>query len=87
MMKQKHQKPTKVKHKKKWQDLIGKCKSCQSSVTAISYDRVHTVLCGTFGGDFNLAVLADLVDYQIKITANIVQVLINSNDEQAYPPN
>ena len=51
---------------------------------------------GTFGGDFNLAViliwrLGRFSSYhQIKITANTVvlsQVLINSNDERAYPPN
>ena len=53
-------------------------------------------ICGTFGGDFNLVVIliwqfgGFSSDHQIKITANTVvlsQVLINSNDEQAYPPN
>ena len=45
---------------------------------------------GTFGGDFNLRFWGFSSDHQIKITANAVvlsQVLINSNNEQAYLPN
>ena len=45
---------------------------------------------GTFGGDFNLVFSGFSSDRQIKIPTNTVvlsEVVINSNDERAYPPN